>query len=89
MAKSMSTERIREMYPDQWVLIGNPVYVDENKLEMLSGVPLYHSPDKTEVRYLGKEKTAGFHKITLIHTGKSRRHSPSSVIASIYGPVNS
>lgn len=61
-------EEIKSLYPDEWVLIGNP-QMDESELHVLSGIPVLHSKDKREVAYLGKSKTAAFETITLIYTG--------------------
>ncbi|MDR0792685.1 MAG: hypothetical protein LBE82_05215, partial [Chitinophagaceae bacterium] len=59
---------LKNVYPDEWVLLGNPV-MDNSDLDVLSGIPLLHSKDKKEVCYLGRNKTAGFDTITLIYTG--------------------
>ena len=40
-----------------------------HKLNVLGGIPIYHSQDKKEVCYIGKDKTSGFDRITLIYTG--------------------
>jgi hypothetical protein len=52
-------------------LLGNPV-MDDSKIEVLSGIPVFHSKDKKEVCYIGRDKTATFDKITLIYTGTFR-----------------
>jgi hypothetical protein len=61
-------DEIKILFPDEWVLIGNPV-MDETELHVLSGVPVLHSKDKKEVCYLGKSKTNDYKTITLIYTG--------------------
>ncbi len=71
MEKSLSIADIKTRYPDEWVLIGNPV-MDESKIDVLQGIPLFHSKDKKEVCYIGRDKTANFDKITLIYTGTFR-----------------
>ncbi len=76
---------IKKKYPDEWVLLGNPK-MDENKLEVLSGIPLYHSKDKKEVCYIGRDKTASFDKITLIYTGVFR---PTRKITGIFNRIKS
>ena len=43
--------------------------MDESKIDVLSGVPIYHSKDKKEVCYIGRAKTVDFDTITLIFTG--------------------
>ena len=65
--------------------MGNPE-IDEYKQEILSGVVLYHSPDKREVAYLGRpfvkdyETTAHFFNRV---TPREKR----GFLASIYYPV--
>jgi hypothetical protein len=68
MEQLLNINEIKKQFPDEWVLIGNPV-MDESKINVLSGIPIYHSKDKTEVCYIGRDKTEGFDKITLIYTG--------------------
>lgn len=58
-------------YPNEWVLLGNPV-MDENHMAVHSGILIYHSKDKREVCYRGRDQTAGYEKITLIFTGTAR-----------------
>jgi hypothetical protein len=66
--ETLNIEKIRDLYPDEWVLLGNPV-MDTNDVDVLNGIPLYHSRDKKEVCYLGKATTKGYAMITLIYTG--------------------
>jgi hypothetical protein len=61
-------EEIQSLFPEEWVLIGNPV-MDKSELHVLSGVPILHSKDKKEVCYLGKSKTADFDTVTIVFTG--------------------
>jgi hypothetical protein len=68
MGQLVSIADIKIRYPDEWVLLGNPV-MDESKLDVLEGIPLFHSKDKKEVCYIGRDKTASYDKITLIYTG--------------------
>lgn len=58
-------DEIKNLFPDEWVLIGNPE-MDKSELNVLSGIPILHSKDKKEVYYLGKSKTANFKTITVI-----------------------
>jgi hypothetical protein len=67
-----SFSEIKDLYPNEWVLIGNPV-LDESKIDLLYGIPLFHSKDKKEVCYIGRDKTVNFDKITLIYTGEFRQ----------------
>ena len=68
MVQPINIANIKNLYPDEWVLIGNPI-MDDDKINVLSGNPLFHSKDKKEVCYIGRNKTQNFDKITLIYTG--------------------
>ena len=59
-----SMEDIKASYPDEWILLGNPER-NEREMDILSGVVLYHSPDKREVCYLGKSRIAGYKRTAL------------------------
>jgi len=78
---------IKKSYPDQWILLGNPV-MDEYRQSILSGVVLYHSHDKRELAYRDKpllkkyKKTAHFYNRV---TPRPKR----SVIASVFSTLKS
>ena len=61
-------DEIKALFPDEWVLIGNPE-MDKPELNVLSGIPVLHSKDKKEVCYLGKSKTANYKTIAIVYTG--------------------
>ncbi|MFY7890151.1 MAG: hypothetical protein ACOVOW_14650 [Spirosomataceae bacterium] len=65
----LSFEDAKLLYPDEWLLLGNPV---KEEFTLLGGILLYHSKDKKEVCYLGRDKTEGFERIKLVFTGKSK-----------------
>lgn len=61
---------LKIIYPDEWLLLGNP------KLEnttVLGGIVLYHSKDKKEVCYIGKNKTDDFDTVTITYSGELRK----------------
>ena len=64
--ETLSIIQIKNLYPDEWVLVGNPI-IENTKL--LEGIVLFHSKDKKEVCYLGRGFVEGFNKITLTFTG--------------------
>ena len=68
----VSFEDAKILYPDEWLLLSNPV-TDENGLHILGGYILYHSKDRKEVCYLGRDKTVGYDKITLEFTGEIKK----------------
>jgi len=83
MQQLISLNDIKSLYPEEWVLIGNPI-MDESKIEVLSGIPLFHSKDKKEVCYIGRDKTSNFEKITLIYTGTFK---PTRKITGIFNLI--
>ena len=78
-----SIEDIKRSYPDEWILLGNPVRRNEREMAILSGVVLYHSPDKREVAYLGRPRTEGYDRIALFFNRVTPRPKRAA-IASIY-----
>ena len=83
MKETLEMEVIRKNYPDEWVLIGDPIMDDKN-IDVLAGVPIYHSKDKKEVCYKGRDKTANYGKISLVFTGDLR---PTRKITGIFRRV--
>ena len=83
MGQLINISEIKLLYPDEWVLLGNPI-MDESKIDVLEGIPLFHSKDKKEVCYIGRDKTANFDKITLIYTGTFR---PTRKITGIFNRI--
>ena len=62
-----SFEQIKAQFPNEWVLLANP---ERRHTTVLGGIVIYHSKDRKEVCYIGKDKTEGFAKITLAYTGE-------------------
>jgi hypothetical protein len=69
--QTFSVIDLKNMYPDEWILLGNPIK-DTNEIDVISGILIYHSRDKKEVCYIGRGKTQGYDKITLIYTGSPK-----------------
>ena len=74
---------IKKLYPNEWVLLGNPT-MDDTKIDVLAGVPIFHSKDKKEVCYIGRDKTSAFDKITLVYTGTFR---PTRKLTGIFNRI--
>jgi hypothetical protein len=85
MEQTIGINDIKKLYPDEWILLGNPEMDDLNQ-QILSGVVVYHSPDKKEVCYLGKPLIAGFEKTALFFNRLTPRRK-RSVITSLFYPV--
>jgi hypothetical protein len=74
MQASTITE-IKTTYPDEWVLVGNPLLRNDNFVGsvadmLLSGIVIYHTKDKREIAYKVKELKQGFDKTACIFTGE-------------------
>ena len=65
MEQTLNIREIKQLFPGEWVLLGIPV-MDDSKIDVVSGIPIFHSKDKKEVCYIGRDKTSAFNKVTLI-----------------------
>ncbi len=48
MESLLNIPEINSLYPNEWILLGNPV-MDDAQIDVLSGIPIFHSKDKKEV----------------------------------------
>ena len=78
-----SIEDIKKSYPDEWILLGDPEE-NEREMEILSGIVLYHSPDKREVAYLGKPLIKGYSRVMWFFNRVTPRTGSGRAIVSIY-----
>ena len=71
--KIRSWEDIKKHCPDEWVVLGNPIF---DGMTLLEGVILSHHVDKRVASIEGGERREGFNKFTLVFTGRLqvRRH---------------
>ena len=81
-----SIEDIKASYPDEWILLGNPE-INEYEQEILSGVVLYHSPDKRELAYRDKPLLKEYKKTAQFFNRVTPRREKRHVIASLFYPV--
>jgi hypothetical protein len=58
--------------------------MEESKIDVLEGIPLFHSKDKKEDCNIGQDKTDNFDNITLINTGTLK---PTSKISGIFNRI--
>ena len=86
MEKTVNINEIKSHYPDEWILLGDPE-IDEKNQAILSGILLYHSPDKKEVCYLGKTLITDYEKTALFFNRITPRRK-RNIIASLFYPVN-
>lgn len=77
MNELLKIDEIKKLYPDEWVLLGNPEIAET---KVLSGIVLYHSKDKKEVCYLGREKTAGYNTVTIAYSGEPKKRNKLGIL---------
>ena len=81
-----SIEDIKSSYPDEWILLGNPE-MDKYDQAILSGVVLYHSPDKRELAYRDKPLLKKYEQTAHFFNRVTPRREKRNVIASFFYPV--
>lgn len=71
--KIVSWATIKNQYPDEWVVTGNPTFKD---MQIVSGIVVSHHQDKRVASIEGGERREGFKKFTITYTGqiKSNYH---------------
>ena len=69
----MNWEEIKIQYPDEWVVLGNPIF---DGMKIMYGTVLVHHSDKRVASIEGGERREGFNKFTVSFTGtiKSNYH---------------
>ena len=77
--EALTVESIKTLYPNEWVLVGNPTMRQDDFVGavidmIISGIPLYHSKDKREIAYKIKELKNGFERTACIFTGEMPRN---------------
>jgi hypothetical protein len=73
-------DKIKSLYPDEWVLLGNP---EMSNARVLGGIVLYHSKDKKEVCYMGRDKTADFATVTIAYAGNLKQSRKIGILRRI------
>ena len=76
----LSMDELKKRYPDEWVLLGDP---EMKNTSVLGGVPLYHSKDKKEVCYIGRDKTADFASVTIAFAGDLKQQRRIGILRRI------
>lgn len=70
----LTIEQIKALYPDQWVLVGNPELNEPNTLgsivnRLIRGFVLSSSKDKRDLVQHAKELRVGYTSVACIYTG--------------------
>ena len=73
--KALSAEDIIKMYPNQWVLLGNPILRNPQSNgailnRLITGIVLSASKDKRELAYKAKDFVADYEETACIYTGE-------------------
>ena len=76
----LNIEELKKLYPDEWVLLGNP---EMKNTFVLGGVLLYHSKDKKEVCYIGRDKTANYSTVKIAFAGELKQHRKIGILKRI------
>ena len=63
-------EELKKLYPNEWVLLGDPKM---KNTAVLGGVVLFHSKDKKEVCYIGRDKTSNYSTVTIAFAGNHKQ----------------
>lgn len=73
----VSLEELKKLYPDEWVLLGNP---EMENTAVLGGVVVFHSKDKKEVCYIGRDKIADFSTVTVAFAGDLKQYRKVGIL---------
>jgi hypothetical protein len=77
-------EDIKNQYPDEWVVLGNPIF---DGMKILKGTVLAHHPDKRVASIEGGERREGFVKFTLAFTGQLKSNYHIGLLRTIKSPL--
>ena len=73
-------EELKNLYPDEWILLGNPETINTS---VLGGIVLFHSKDKKEVCYIGRDKTSDFETVTITFAGNLKQNRKIGILKRI------
>ena len=73
--KALSIEDIKKMYPDQWVLLGNPVLRNPQSNgaivnRLITGIVLSASKNKRELAEKAKDLVGDYEETACVYTGE-------------------
>ena len=75
---------MKSQYPNEWVVIGNPVF---DGMKILEGVVLAHHSDKRVASIEGGERRKGFKKFTLTFIGQHPSNAHIGLLRTIPKPL--
>jgi len=68
-------DELKKLYPNEWILLGDP--------QMKNTSVLYHSKDKKEVCYIGRDKTTDYSTVTIAFAGDLKQHRKIGILKRI------
>jgi outer membrane receptor for ferric coprogen and ferric-rhodotorulic acid len=75
----LSFEEIKKRFPDEWVLLGNPEYSDDD-LDVLSAYVVAHNKDKSELALNYPSWRISFETATCVFTGTFPKRHRSGIL---------
>ena len=82
--KILTWDDIKSQYPDEWVVLGNPIF---DGMKILQGTVLAHHQDKRVASIEGGERREGFVKFTLAFTGEHKSNYHIGLLRTIQKPL--
>jgi hypothetical protein len=76
----VSIDELKKIFPDEWILLGDP---EMKNTTVLGGIVLYHSKDKKEVCYIGRDKTANYETVTITFAGDLKQHRKIGILKTL------
>lgn len=73
-------DELKKLYPDEWVLLAEPKMKNTS---VLGGIVLYHSKDKKEVCYIGRDKTKDYSTVTIAFAGDLKQYRKLGILKRI------
>jgi hypothetical protein len=72
---TLTLQQIQQLYPNEWILIGNPElrkddFAGSMIQKIIAGIVLYHSKDKRELGYKVAEVSKNISETACIYTGE-------------------
>ena len=71
---------LKQIYPNEWLLLGNPKLKNTS---VIGGIVLFHSQDKKEVCYIGRDKVTNYDTVTITYAGDLRKERRIGILVSI------
>ncbi len=71
----LSFEKIKTLYPNEWVLIGNPELKNPEVeasivSQLIGGIVIFHTKDKKDLAYKGRDLKKNYESVTCVWTGE-------------------